>query len=95
MQYSFSLLVHMQIASKNVHCQIWLSIMHKIYFLTCQIRCAPARRQAAVGQRRQRFGGVKAAQAAQRAEEYGQKEDAAMAQFRALLDRGPIAIPKR
>lgn len=48
-----------------------------------------------MGQRRQRFGGVKAAQAAQRAEEYGQKEDAAMAQFRALLDRGPIAIPKR
>ncbi len=51
------------------------------------------RRQA--GQRRQRFGGVRAAEAAQKAAEYGQKEDATMAQFRALLDRGPIAIPKR
>lgn len=52
-------------------------------------------RQAAGDQRRQRFGGLRAAEAAQKAAEYGQKENATMAQFRALLERGPIAIPKR
>lgn len=46
--------------------------------------------------RRGRFGALRAEESAKKVAEYGQKEDATMAQFRALLDgRGPIAIPKR
>ncbi len=52
-------------------------------------------RQAAASQRRGRFGAARAEENAKKVAEYGQKEDATMAQFRALLDRGPIAIPKR
>lgn len=56
---------------------------------------AAKQREATAAQKRQRFGGYKTADAAQKLAEHGQKEDATMAQFRALLDKGPIAIAKR
>lgn len=56
---------------------------------------AAKQREASAAHKRQRFGSYKSAEAAQKIAEHGQKEDATMAQFRALLDKGPIAIPKR